>query len=438
MPRHPVDEFRPLSRLIPFGLQHVLVMAAAPISSVFLVAKTLDLTPDLTVRLLSSTFVLAGLGTLLQSFGPWHLGARLPFVMLPGGAPVILFLAIAQEHGVRTAVGAVILTGAFYFVALPLFSRLLRFFPGIVIGTMIVLVGVTLIKSGAQLITGKPSSPGFGDPTHLLLGLATIASTVLLHRLLRGVLRQLAVVLGLVAGTALAAALGELRFDGIGSEIVALPTPLPFGPPEFDVLAAIPLLIFALASMAEATGQTVLNAEVVGKEIDVRRDAPRTIRGDGLVSLLGGFFGTSLMVTSGENIGIVRMTGVRSRYVTVVAGMVLVAIGLFAPLVRLIDAIPPSVVGGTAVVVFSVIAVMGVQMLRDYDLSDHRNLLVVAVPLGLGLIPVLVPGIYDQLPSTAGILLDSGVAVGAASAAVLNVLFNHLRTTERSEDTVAA
>ncbi|MFD2121044.1 solute carrier family 23 protein [Streptomyces cirratus] len=161
---HPVDQARPLGRILLFGIQHVLVMAATPISAIFLMAATLGLDSRLTVKLLSAAFVLSGIGSLVQSLGPWKIGPRLPFVMLPGGAPLILFLAIARQHGLRTATGAVILTAAFYFVVLPVFSRLLAFFPSLVIGTMIVIVGVNLVKVGAVLVTGRPGEPASPTP----------------------------------------------------------------------------------------------------------------------------------------------------------------------------------------------------------------------------------------------------------------------------------
>lgn len=427
-PRHPVDEILPLRRLVPLGLQHVLVMAAAPISSVFLVSATLGLSPALTNNLMSATFVLSGLGTLLQSFGPCRLGARLPFVMLPGGAPVVLFLMIAEEHGLPTASGAVILPGAFYFVVLPVFARLLKFFPTVVIGTMIVIIGVNLIKVSAALVTGRPGSPDFARVENIVLALVTIAFTVVFFRVLTGMLRQLAVMLGLVAGTVVAAVVGAARFGDVAAGAVfALPQPLPFGVPEFDVLAALPLMIFSVASMAEATGQTVLNGEIVGKDVDARRDAPRTIRGDAVMSVLGGFFGTSLMVTSGENIGIVRATGVRSRFVTVAAGVLLIGIGLLTPIGRLVNAIPPAVVGGTALVVFAIVTVLGVQMLRRVDFTDHGNMVIAAMALAVGLLPILAPGVYDGFPETVRMLLGSGVAMGAFVAAGLNVLFHHVR-----------
>ncbi|MCF2128270.1 purine/pyrimidine permease [Strepomyces sp. STD 3.1] len=425
---HPVDESRPFHRILLFGVQHVLVMAATPISAIFLMSATLGLDDGLTVDLLSAAFVLSGVGSLIQSLGPWKFGPRLPFVMLPGGAPLILFLAIAEQHGLPTAGGAVILTAAFCFVVLPVFSRLLAFFPALVIGTMIVIVGVNLVKVGALLVTGPPGSPGFADPGKLGLGMATIGFTIVFYLLFTGVLRQLAVMLGLLAGTALAAATGAIHTGALADgPLVTLPHLMPFGTPEFNLVAALPLMLYSLASMAEATGQTVINAEAVGKTIDKRTDVPKTVRGDALTSLLGGCFGLPLMVTSGENIGIVRVTGVRSRFVTAVAGVVLVVIGLLAPVTHAISVIPSAVVGGTAMIVFGVITVLGIQMLGRSDLDRHTSTFVVAVALALGLLPILVPGVYGGFPPNVRILLESGVAVGACVAAVLNVLFHHVR-----------
>ncbi|MFI9244759.1 uracil-xanthine permease family protein [Streptomyces sp. NPDC053086] len=437
---HPVDESRPLGRILLFGVQHVLVMAATPISAIFLMSATLRLNPGVTVDLLSAALLLSGVGSLIQSLGPWKFGPRLPFVMLPGGAPLILFMSIAQQHGLRTATGAVLLTAAFTFVVLPLFTRLLRFFPPLVIGTMIVIVGVNLVKVGGLLVTGQPGTPGFAEPARLGLAFATIGLIVLFTRLLRGVLRQLAVLLGLVAGTALACLTGQVHAGALFSgQLVGVPHPLPFGPPVFDLVAALPLMLYSLASMAEATGQTVINAEAVGREIDIRSDVPRTVRGDALTSLFGGFFGLPLMVTSGENIGIVRVTGVRSRYVTAAAGVVLVVLGFLTPVARAISVMPPAVVGGAAMAVFAVITVLGVQMLGRARLEDHTAALTCAVALALGLLPILVPGVYAGFPSGVRILLESGVAVGALTAAVLNVVFHHLgRRTATATATVSA
>jgi len=189
----------------------------------------------------------------------------------------------------------------------------------------------------------------------------------------------------------------------------------------------LPLLIFSVISMVEATGQTIAVAEVVGKKIDPRDVVPRTIRGDALMSLAGGFFGTSMIITSGENIGIVRATNVRSRYVTAAAGVILILIALSAPLGRLASAIPSAVVGGTAMVVFAIIGTMGIDMLRKVDLHERGNMFVLAGALTMGLLPIVVPGLYSRFPDTLQLVLGNGLAMGSLTAVVLNLVFNRVQ-----------
>jgi xanthine/uracil permease len=305
----------------------------------------------------------------------------------------------------------------------------LRYFPSLVIGIMLLLVAINLAQISGKLIAGTPGSANFGNTDNLLLALITIVSTVLFARLLKGMCRQLAILLGLIVGALSAALMGDISLSGVGSgPLLALPSPFPFGPPNFDLIAALPLLLFTLISMVEATGQTIALNEVLGKEDEAEQQAqvPNTIRGDGLASLLGGIFGTSLIITSGENIGIIRATQVRSRYVTAVGGLFLILFGVFSPLSALISVIPASVIGATGLVVFAIVGTMGIDMLRKVDLRGHAAMYVVATALAVGLLPIVVPGIYDQLPSQLRLLLSNGVAMGALTAAVLNYLFIHV------------
>ncbi|HTZ03774.1 MAG TPA: uracil-xanthine permease family protein [Xanthobacteraceae bacterium] len=423
----PVDEVLPLPQLILFGLQHVLVMAASPITAAFLVSRALNLSPALTLNLISATFLICGLGTLLQSFGPVGFGARLPFIMVPGGAPIVIFVTIAQQTNIATAAGAVILTAIAYFIIVPVFARCLKFFPRLVIGTILLLVAVNLVKIYGGIIVGQPNSPNFADPTGVLLALSTIVFTLLFARFLSGTLRQLSVLLGLVLGTCVAAALGKMSIAGVATgAVVSFPSLFPFGVPVFDFLAAVPLIVFSVISMAEATGQTIAIADVVGKDIEPGKEVPKTIRGDAVASLLGGCLGTSLIITSGENIGIVKATGIRSRYVTASGGAILILLALLAPVGRLINAIPGPVVGGTAIIVFCVIAVMGIDMLRKTDLGEHGNLFTLAAALAMGLLPILVPGLYSKFPQSVQLILGNGLAAGTLTAVFFNIIFHHL------------
>lgn len=420
----PVDEKLPLRDLILYGLQHVLVMAASPITTVFLVAQTLNFDAALTVSIISATFFVCGLGSILQSFGPAGLGARLPFIMVPGGAPIAIFLAIATQTDVQTAVGAVLLTGVFYFLALPVFRRMLRFFPPIVVGTMLLLVAVNLVKIYGGTITGKPDSENFADPVNVGLALVTIALTVIFARVFTGTLQRISVMLGLIAGTLLAALLGRLDASGVmQGSLVALPQLFPFGMPKFDIIASLPLIIFSIISMAEATGQTIATADIVDRKGDAHAIVPRTIRGDAIASIFGAMFGTSLIITSGENVGIVRATGVRSRYVTAMAGVILVIIALIAPVSRLASVLPGAVVGGTAVIVFSIIGVIGIQVLSRVDLREHGAMYTLASGLAMGLMPILVPGVYSEFPQWSQMILGNGLAMGTITAALVNAMF---------------
>jgi uracil-xanthine permease len=422
----PVDEKLPLGSLLLYGGQHVLVMAASPITAVFLVAQALGFDAATTASLISATFLVCGLGTILQSFGWGGFGARLPFIMVPGGAPIAIFLVIAAQTDVQTAVGAVLMTAVFYFLALPVFRRMLPFFPPIVVGTMLLLVGVNLVRIYGGSITGKPGTDGFADPTNVLLALATIVLTVVFARLCTGALQRIAVMLGLLAGTMLAVAVGSADFSGVASgPLFALPELFPFGTPKFNLLAALPLIVFSIISMAEATGQTVATAEIVGRREQAMKIVPRTIKGDAVASLVGGLFGTSLIITSGENVGIVRATGVRSRYVTATAGLILVGIALLAPFSRLATALPGAVVGGTAVIVFSIISVIGIDLIRRTDLREHGAMFTLASALSMGLLPILVPGIYSNFPQWSQMILGNGLAMGTITAALVNAAFTY-------------
>ncbi|MGW7101812.1 solute carrier family 23 protein [Streptomyces sp. NPDC054883] len=437
-PVRPVDERLPLRRLLPLSAQHVLAMIAAPVSTTFLTGQALGLDAARTASLLSATLLLCGAGALLQSLGVWRIGARLPFVMLPGGAATALFLQIAKDHGPATATGSVLLAAALLFAVLPFYARIVRLFPPLVMGTTVLLIGIAMIRVAAQLITGQRGAPGYAAPSAVALAAATIGATVLLLLVLRGVWRQTAVLLGMGAGALIALATGLGAFTPAGGSLgtPALPRLLPYGAPHFDVLAALPLLVFSLTTLAEVTGQTVLNSQTVGRESDPGRDVPRVARADALVSVFGALFGTSLLVTSAENIGIGRLTGVRSRFVTAGAGVLLVLVGLLAPLSRLLAAIPPPVVGGSALVIYGIIAVMGVTMLgralpaaADPGSGDSPYATVAALALTAGLLPVVAPDLYQGFPGWARTVLGSGVVAGTLAAVLLHALFGRFGPT---------
>ena len=408
----PDNDALPWQTTFLLALQHVLVVAATPITSVFLIAKALHFTDAVTASVLSATFLMCGLGAILQSLGVKGVGARLPFIMVPGGAPIAIFVAIALQTNIQTAVGAVILTSLFYFLALPIFRRCLHHFPPFIIGIMLLMVSINLIRLYGGLIIGQPGSTDFAHPTSIILSLGTILITLVFALVFTGILRQLAVMFGLLAGTLLGMMLGSSDFSGVSHG------------PLFSVPQLFPLLIYAVISMAEATGQTIATAEIVNSTQNVREAIPRTIRGDAVMSLLGGIFGTSLIITSGENIGVVRTTNVKSRYVTAAAGLLLILIALFSPLVRLATCLPGPVVCGTAVIVFSIIGVIGIDMIAREPLHTPGKTYALAMGLAMGMLPILVPGLYQNFPSGVQMVFGNGMAAGTLTAILVNSLFN--------------
>ncbi|MET9700873.1 solute carrier family 23 protein [Streptomyces sp. NPDC006529] len=415
----PADERIPLRRLAPLAVQHVLAMAAAPVSTVFLTAGALRLTPAATAALLSAVLVLSGAGSLLQSLGVWKFGARLPFVMLPGGAATALFLQTAADHGPAVATGSVLLAAALLLTVVPLYARIVRLFPPLVMGVTVLLIGISMVRVAAQLIAGPGGHPA---PRTVVLAGLTVALTVAAYLLLRGVWRQSAVLIGMAAATVIAVTTGLGTFSPAGGGGYALPQLFPYGTPRFDLAAALPLLLFSLTTLAEITGQTVLNSETVGRPADPGRDVPRVARADALTSLFAGVLGTSLMVTSSENIGIGRLTGVRSRFVTAAAGGLLVVMGLLSPLSRAVAGLPPAVVGGSALVVYAVIALMGVQMLARAELGDGSRSMAAALALAVGLLPLVAPALYSGFPGWVRAVLGSGVVAGTLAAVLLHAL----------------
>ncbi|WP_030801291.1 uracil-xanthine permease family protein [Streptomyces mediolani] len=416
----PVDERVPAGRLVPLALQHVLAMAAAPVSTVFLTATALRLSPAETASVLSAVLVLCGAGSLLQSLGVGNVGARLPFVMLPGGAATALFIQISADHGPAVAGGSVLLAAALLLAVVPLYGRIVRLFPPLVMGVTVLLIGIAMVRVAAQLITGPTGETARGS---VVLAGATVAVTLAAYLFLRGVWRQSAVLIGMVAGTAIAVVSGLGTFSPAPGSGFSLPALFPYGAPRFDVLAALPLLVFSLSTLAEITGQTVLNSETSGRKPDPGRDVPRVARADALMSIFAGTLGASLMVTSSENIGISRLTGVRSRFVTAAAGGLLVAVGILAPLSRAVAGLPPAVVGGSALVVYAVIAVMGIQMLARSELAERSHAMIAALALAVGLLPIVAPTLYDGFPGWIRTLLGSGVVAGTLAAVLLHALF---------------
>ncbi|MFI6873476.1 uracil-xanthine permease family protein [Streptomyces sp. NPDC050400] len=417
---HPVDVRPPLRRLVPLSLQHLLVAYAGMATMPLLVGTALHLPEDRIRLLISANLLVSGLATLLQSLGVKWFGARLPIVMGSTFTAITPAVLIGEEHGLAAVFGATIVSGLVTVAVAPWFGRCLHLFPPLVTGTVIAVIGFSLVPSAAGLVTG-----GGGGGRGLALAAVTVLLVVVVERLAPPAIGRFSVLVAMAAGTVLAVPLG--LFDGSGvadAAPVSLPHPTAFGAPVFLVPAIAAMLVVQLVNMVESVGDTL----AVGQIVERGDDAPtvvRALRADGAATVVSGALASFPIVTFGQSVGLVSVTRVRSRHVVALSGALMVLLAFVPVLGAAVAAVPGPVLGGVSLVMFGTVGAVGLRILARADLTDARNLLTVALAFGLGLIPVGAPEFYAPLPAAARTVLDSGIAVTGIVAFALNLLFHH-------------
>nr|WP_301373388.1 nucleobase:cation symporter-2 family protein [Streptomyces xanthophaeus] len=429
---HPVDERLPLPRLALYGFQHVLAFYAAAVIVPVLLGNALGLSRQELVHLINADLLTCGVASIIQALGVWKIGAGLPLVQGVTFTAVSPMIAIGTGAGGGTAgllvvYGAVITAGIATFLFAPLFSRLVKYFPPVVIGTILTIIGITLIPVALQDAAGGAhliGTPAYGDPKNLAYALGTLLFILTMVRVGKPFLSSLAVLLGLVVGTAAAWLFGDTDFAAVReTDWFGVTTPFHYGMPRFELLPIVAMLVVVLITMVETTGDVYAIGEITRKEVDADTVA-RALRADGAATVLGGVLNSFPYVAFAENIGLVRMSKVMSRYVVVAAGVFMVVLGLLPKAGSLVASIPHPVLGGAAISMFGIVAAVGIQILGKADLREERNTLILAVSLGAALLPATVGPFFDRMPDDLRAVLDSGITLGALTAIALNLLFN--------------
>ena len=428
---HPVDEVLPTGKLAVYGFQHVLAFYAGAVIVPILLAGAIGLSERDLIHLINADLFTCGIASIIQSVGFWKVGVRLPLLQGVTFTAVSPMIAIALAagggtHGLLVIYGAVIVAGLATFFVAPFFSRLLRFFPPVVTGTVITIIGIALLPVAAADAVGGSDHPQPADPRNLAYALGTLAVIVLMQRLFRGFMATVAVLVGLVLGTLVAWALGDASFSAVAdSSWFGVTTPFWFGWPKFSVAAILSMVVVMLITAVETTGDVVATGEIVDKRVG-REDIARALRADGLATTIGGVLNSFPYTCFAENVGLVRLTRVKSRYVVATAGVFMLVIGLLPKAGAIVAGIPHPVLGGAALAMFATVAVVGVQTLSRVDFNDHRNVVIVASSLGLAVFVTVEPDVAQAVPPWAQIVLGSGITVGSVTAIVLNVVFHHL------------
>ncbi len=481
---HPVDEHLPTGKLTALGLQHVLVMYAGAVAVPLIIGRALKLSPEQVTMLIQADLFCCGLVTLIQAFGAtqWF-GIKLPVMMGVTFAAVAPMVAMANAtpgvEGAGLIFGAIIGAGLISILLAPVVSRMLRFFPPVVTGTIIAVIGISLMRVGINWIFGVPvgptapqivnpehaqwlatvkalagaavqpaagasavaatvppmpaglslvgtvPNPKYAQLPHIAIAAVSLLSIMLIAKYARGFIANISVLLGIVVAAVIATAMGYMNFDKVAkANWFDLVLPFEIAKPVFDPILILTMTLVMIVVMIESTGMFLALSDLTGKKID-QKQLSAGLRVDGLGTLIGGIFNTFPYTSFSQNVGLVGVTGVKSRFVCVAAGVILLLLGLLPKMAALVESLPTFVLGGAGLVMFGMVAATGIRILGSVDYKSNRNnLFIVAVSIGIGMIPLIAPNFKQWMPHGLHPLIESGILLASLSSVLLNLFFN--------------
>lgn len=407
------------------GLQHLLAMYSGAVAVPLLIGTALKFNSEQMTYLVSIDIFMCGLATMIQLFRNKYFGIGLPVVLGCAIQAVAPLEMIGQKFSINTMYGAIIVAGIFVFLVAGWFSKIKKLFPPVVTGTLITVIGLTLVPVAVQNMGGgNAQAKDFGDVKNLIAAFLTILIIVAIEVWTKGFLRSISVLIGLIAGTVIASFMGLVSLKPvIQASWFHLPQLFYFGAPEFEWSSCLTMIIIALVSMVESTGVFFAIGDLLHKDI-TEDDLKRGYRAEGLAQVFGGLFNTFPYTTFSQNVGLLQLSGIKTKRPIYWAAGLLMAMGLLPKIGALVTIIPDSVLGGAMLVMFTMIAVQGIRMLTKVDFENNRNILVVAISIGLGLGVTVYPQIFQDLPQTIQLFLGNGIVVASICATLLNLIFN--------------
>lgn len=441
--RAAVDEVPALGKLITLALQHVLTMYAGAITVPLLIASSLHLSSEDTAYLVSADLFACGLVTLVQCIGIGPVGARLPVIMGVTFVGVMPSIAIASQPGLGLAgvYGAAIAAGLIVLPLVPLAGRLRSILTPSVTGVAMLLIGLSLMGVAIDWVAGGQGAPDYGSGRNLLIAAITIGTILLITRFGNRFMANCAILAGMVVGYLAAIPLGAVHAGDIhAASTFRLVTPFHFGVPTFDPAAIASMVVVLLVTLVESSGMLTMLGDIVEAPLDAR-GLSRGLRADAIGAIIGGLFNSFPYTSYVQNIALVSMTGVRSRFVCAAAAIVMLALAVLPKISALVAAMPPSVLGGAALVLFGMVAATGIRSLATAGFDGSReNLMVIAISLGVGLVPTLSERFFAGAPAAMAPFTHSGVLLGIVTAVVLNLFLRAKvdRADQRGEHNIIA
>ena len=425
-----VDERLPAANTIALSLQHLLAAYASLIVTPLVVASALGWSNEDVTYLMGAALVTSGICTIIQcvGIGNGFIGIRLPVVQGTTIAAIPALILIGGSSNLQAMFGATIVAGVVALLLATHWSRMLRFFPPVVVGTVITAIGISLLPVAVMWMGG---GAGMGAQMVTISDLATafftLSVVLLVMRFGRGLLARSAILVGLLLGSMLALFMGDLKLDSMGdADWFGLVLPFAFGMPVFEWPAIATMVLVMLVTMVESTGDYLAIGEVCGKPVN-QKDIAAGLRAEGVGTIIGGIMNSFPFTTFSQNTGVLRISGVRSRWVVAVTGLLMIVLGLLPKLAAIVSVIPTPVLGGCGLVMFGSIAVTGINMLRQVDLDDNGNLLTVCVSLGMAMIVIANPTFFAALPGAANMLLANSITLAGICAVGLNLFFSSRR-----------
>lgn len=409
------------SRSAVLGLQHLLAMYAGSILVPIMIAGALNYSAEQLTYLISTDIFMCGVATFLQLQLRKHFGVGLPVVLGCAFQSVAPLSIIGANQGSAYMFGALIASGIYVMVIAGIFSKIAAFFPPVVTGSVITTIGLTLIPVAMGNMGDNIDSP---TAQSMILALITIAIVLSVNIFAKGFLKSIAILIGLIGGTVIAAFMGLVDTSAVvEAPLVHVPQPFYFGMPKFEITSIVMMCIIATVSMVESTGVYLALADLTGDKIDSQR-LRNGYRAEGFAVLLGGIFNTFPYTGFSQNVGLVRISGIKTRRPIYYTALFLVILGLLPKFGAMAQMIPSPVLGGAMIVLFGMVALQGIKMLHQVDFEhNEHNFIIAAVSIACG-VGFNGTNLFDSLPTTLQMFLTNGIVIATLLAVVLNLVLN--------------
>ncbi|HEP1372127.1 TPA: purine permease [Streptococcus pyogenes] len=403
------------------GLQHVLSMYAGSILVPIMIAGALGYSARELTYLISTDIFMCGVATFLQLKLTKHTGVGLPVVLGCAFQSVAPLSIIGAQQGSSAMFGALIASGIYVILVAGIFSKIARFFPPIVTGSVITVIGLSLVGVAMGNMGDNVKEP---TAQSMMLSLLTIIIILLVQKFTKGFVKSISILIGLVAGTLVSAMMGLVDTTPVvEASWIHVPTPFYFGMPTFEITSIVMMCIIATVSMVESTGVYLALSDLTNDQLDEKR-LRNGYRSEGIAVFLGGLFNTFPYTGFSQNVGLVQISGIKTRRPIYYAAGILVVIGLLPKFGAMAQMIPSPVLGGAMLVLFGMVALQGMQMLNRVDFQKNEyNFIIAAVSISAGL-GFNGTNLFTSLPETAQMFLTNGIVIATLTSVVLNLVLN--------------